>query len=189
MANCLFIPNYSLLSEEDRKIELWKDLPGWVGLYRVSTHGRVKSMGRLVKMKGVDKVVHPLYLKFATDKDGYYSIQLSVNGEQKNERVHRLVAYAFIPNPFNYPLINHIDNDVTNNHVWNLEWGTPLSNLQHSARQGRKIAPNRKLTISDAIEIRSMYEAGGVTMDKLASIYNVTRTTIGYIINNKTYAK
>jgi len=176
-----------IYTELDKKIELWKDIPGWIGLYRVSTHGRVKSMERMIIAGTRDKIVRPRYLKFGVDKDGYLSVTLAKEGVNKSYRVHRLVAMAFIPNPENLPLVNHIDNDVQNNCVWNLEWGTPLSNMQHSVKQGRKIAKNRKLTNAYVATIRGMYATGDVTMDELAKWFEVTRPTIGNIINNKTY--
>ena len=57
-----------------------------------------------------------------TDKDGYKSVTLCVNETMKCYRVHRLVATAFIPNPDNLPLINHKDENPSNNIVENLEW-------------------------------------------------------------------
>lgn len=54
--------------------------------------------------------------------NGYVITDLSRNGEVKTVHIHRLVAEAFIPNPYNLPEINHKDQDKTNNNVENLEW-------------------------------------------------------------------
>ncbi len=167
--------------------EIWKDIPGYYGLYRVSTYGRVKSMGRLVVSGDRVRCLRPIELRPGTDKDGYKSVQLSKEGLQLNYRVHRLVALSFIANPNNYPFINHIDSDPSNNCVWNLEWCTHLMNMRHMIEEGRKNVTNRKIPQSEIHNIISLYKAGGITMDKIAARYNVTRPVIGYIINNKTY--
>lgn len=54
----------------------------------------------------------------------YLMVGLSFDGNCKNHLVHRLVAQTWIPNPNNYPEVDHIDNDVTNNKVENLQWVT-----------------------------------------------------------------
>ena len=63
---------------------------------------------------------------------GYLHLCLCKNGKTYNQRVHRLVAQAFIPNPENKPHVNHIDGDKTNNCVENLEWVTASENMQHA---------------------------------------------------------
>ena len=99
--------------------EIWKDVVGWEGLYQVSSFGRVKSFRRK----------EPHLLSACVGKHGYRVVLLyNGNGQRKNERVHRLVAQAFIPNPNNYPYINHKDEDKTNNQVENLEWCTAKYN-------------------------------------------------------------
>lgn len=72
-------------------------------------------------------------LKPSLQRNGYLKVSLC-NDEIKHKGflVHRLVAQAFIQNPKNLPQVNHIDGDKTNNCVWNLEWCTPLENLNHS---------------------------------------------------------
>lgn len=71
-----------------------------------------------------------------TLQQGYQHITITVNKKQKNLRVHRLVAIAFIPNPENKPYVNHIDGDRKNNKVANLEWVTPQENIQHAHDNG-----------------------------------------------------
>jgi hypothetical protein len=68
----------------------------------------------------------------------YHRVTFSKNGKTKRFQVHRLVATHFIPNTENKPIVNHIDNDGTNNNVSNLEWCTHKENMKHSAEQGRQ---------------------------------------------------
>ena len=70
--------------------------------------------------------------KTTPSKNGYEYVNLKANGIVKNKRVHRIVAEAFIPNPNNYPDVNHIDGNKLNNCVWNLEWCSKKWNSQHA---------------------------------------------------------
>ena len=74
-----------------------------------------------------------LKIKPETTKNGYLRVSLS-NNKIKHKRVlvHRLVADAFIPNPSGLPQVNHINEDRKDNRVENLEWCTPLYNLNYS---------------------------------------------------------
>ena len=67
-------------------------------------------------------------------RNGYLRVSLN-NDSEKHKRmsVHRLVAEAYIPNPNGYPQVNHKDENKQNNNVSNLEWSTPLHNLNHSS--------------------------------------------------------
>lgn len=110
--------------------EVWKDIPLYKGIYEVSNMGKVRS-----------KVTNKLATTFKNDR-GYIIAKIYLNGRIKNERVHRLVAMTFIPNPNNYPQVNHLDYDRTNNRVENLEWCTGEQNIKHSLPHfhGRKVS-------------------------------------------------
>ena len=113
--------------------EIWKPITGFEGLYNVSNFGNVKSCNRTRKSKANSlAIVKERMLKLNTDKDGYKSVALCLNGKLYYRRVHRLVAEAFIPNPNHYTLINHIDENVSNNIVSNLEWCSPSYNRLYS---------------------------------------------------------
>lgn len=74
-----------------------------------------------------------LRIKPETSRNGYLRVSLS-NKTTKHKRflVHRLVAEAYIPNPYGLPQINHINEDRKDNRVENLEWCSPLYNLNYS---------------------------------------------------------
>lgn len=72
-------------------------------------------------------------LKPEVSNAGYYRVSLSKPGvSHKRLSVHRLVAEAFADNPNNYSQVNHINENKTDNRKENLEWCTPLQNLNHS---------------------------------------------------------
>lgn len=106
--------------------EIWKTITE-APKYKISNFGRIKSYC---------DPKHEIILKQASDKDGYKKVSLSI-GNQKRiyRRVHRLVAMAFLENPNNYQIVNHLDGDVTNNHVSNLEWCNNSQNQLHSWRE------------------------------------------------------
>lgn len=114
--------------------EIWKDVKGYEGFYQVSNLGRVRSLDRFVENNGAfgnpkfigikGKLLKPRTSKSKGLKTGYYRVALS----GKNCCVHKLVANAFIPNPFNKPQVDHIDCDVSNNRVENLKWVTQKEN-------------------------------------------------------------
>lgn len=101
--------------------EIWEDIEGYEGLYRISDKGNIFSVRRNI------------ILKQTSDKKGYLRIGLSNNGIVKHYQVHRLVAMTFIPNDDeNKNQVNHIDGDKTNNCVENLEWCDNSYNTWHS---------------------------------------------------------
>jgi hypothetical protein len=104
-------------------MEVWKDIPGYEGLYQVSNIGNVRSMN--YKGHGGIKNLTP-----KTNNCGRLWVDLWKNGSGKCFLIHRLVAMAFIPNPNDYPQINHIDEDPKNNRVENLEWCTARYNVR-----------------------------------------------------------
>ena len=105
--------------------EIWKAVPGYVGLYEVSSLGRVRSVGRLVNgREGQMLTVKERVLKPDVHQLGYRRVTLSKDGKAKRFAVHRLVALVFIPNPEGLPCISHEDDDPTNNSVGNLRWCT-----------------------------------------------------------------
>jgi hypothetical protein len=101
--------------------EIWKDCKGYEGKYQVSSMGRVWSIKRQSVLKG------------SADKDGYIRVQLTAkNGKTKTEKVHRLVAIAFLDNPDNLPQVNHKDENKQNNCITNLEWCDCSYNIIYS---------------------------------------------------------
>ena len=136
--------------------EIWKDIKGYEGKYQISNLGNVKNLKTSYILKGVDT-------------RGYLRVGFTKNKKVKLFRIHRLVAEAFIPNPYNKPEINHIDGNKHNNKITNLEWCTSQENTIHSYKNNlQKTYPvyqydlnnnfiNKFPTIKKAIEITKIY--------------------------------
>lgn len=115
--------------------EIWKDIPGYEGLYQVSNLGSVYSARRKKRLS-------------ASTKNTYIIVCLSKDGKQKPFYIHRLVAEAFIPNPENKPQVNHISCDTHDNRAENLEWVTRDENLKKywdSDKYKRILSEQRKV--------------------------------------------
>lgn len=118
--------------------ELWKSVVGYEGHYEVSNLGRVRSLNRVVPRSGPTNATSKqgsLRKAHITPK-GYARLQLAKDGDTQNYMVHRLVAEAFIPNPFQKPLVNHKNGVKTDNRVDNLEWATDSENQIHAYETG-----------------------------------------------------
>ena len=100
--------------------EIWRDVVGYEGLYKVSNLGNVFS-------NYVNRQLIP-----GTTKDGYKYVFLSKNKEKRMKTIHRLVATSFLSNPNNFPVVNHKDENPANNNVNNLEWCTHLYNCTYN---------------------------------------------------------
>lgn len=120
--------------------EIWKDVVGLEKWFEVSNKGRVRSKDRLVNSRwgnDIKKPVKGTELVARTHVNGYKSVHLHVSEIGYNRSsvlVHRLVAEAFVPNPNNYPCVNHKDEDKTNNCAENLEWCTVAMNNSYGTR-------------------------------------------------------
>lgn len=114
--------------------EIWKDIEGYEDKYQVSNFGSVRS---LKDSHGNSRV--KILKAFYTGRDrDYKSVKLTKNSKSTTFQVHRLVANAFIPNPNNYPCVNHKKEfEKWNNSVSNLEWCTYEYNCNYGTHNLR----------------------------------------------------
>lgn len=100
--------------------EIWRPVTGFEGRYEVSSKGRVRSLDRIVHVKGQsDRKKKGVLLKPGIKDNGY--LQVCFEG-YSNKYVHRLVAEAFLEKPDGTYEIDHINTDRTDNRVENLRW-------------------------------------------------------------------
>jgi hypothetical protein len=138
----------------------WKPVTGFEGVYLISNTGLVKSVERAVRntKKSIRIVKEQLMSAHPTGTVDYLYTRLNKNGKCKIAAVHRLVAEAFVPNPDNKPMVNHIDGNKLNNHFSNLEWVTCSENHKHAFNIGlRSIEKLAKVMIGTKYNSVSKY--------------------------------
>lgn len=174
--------------------EIWKDIPGWEGLYQASTHGRIRSIpGYVIGKDGKPHYkIGGIRSLHTTPTCKYYVIVLSRKRKFSNHLVHILVAKTFIPNPQNKKEVNHKDGNRFNNRVDNLEWCTARENYDHAIRTGLKNDSGENnsraaFTKDQVISMRERY-ANGERISDIAKDYGFcSEYTVRMAIVRKTY--
>jgi len=114
-------------------MEKWKKIEGYDG-YEVSNLGNVRRWHRWPNKEGI--VTFTKLKPNKLNKKNYYLIRMSKDGIQKAMLLHRIVAKTFLPNPNNYPIVMHLDDNGFNNKVENLKWGTTAENTKDAYDKG-----------------------------------------------------
>lgn len=168
----------------------WKSVEGYEDIYEVSRTGVIRRLDRYVTnkngvtsfLKGCSSISQSLSL-------GYPRVSLL----GRSEKVHRIVATAFLDNLNNYNQVNHIDGNKLNNNVNNLEWCTGKQNVAHAYKKGLRtptkgtIHGMSKLSEKDVIEIRQMASEGGLKNYEIADLFNINTSTITKIVKRRTW--
>lgn len=120
-------------------MENWKPVVGYEGLYEVSDCGNVRGLDRPVNTNirfNNSRIVKGKLIKSNLNNKGYYTVCLCKDGVVNKIPIHRIVATAFIPNPNNERVVNHISGIKTDNRVENLEWVSYRENHWHARTHG-----------------------------------------------------
>lgn len=192
--------NIHVLQTSQPSGETWKNVIGYETFYQVSNFGNVRSLDRIVnKPNGVSYMRKGKLCVQSKSNLGYMTIGFTVNNIKVNKYVHRLVAEAFITNINDYPQVNHIDCDKTNNRMYNLEWCTNSQNHIHAFKNGLnklhlyRVAysgeqnTNSLLKEKQVLEIRQKYIPYKYSAKKLSKEYNVSESCITHILNNTSW--
>ena len=177
----------------------WKDIAGYKGYYQVSNKGTVRSLNRVIKGRFYQGKLKRLIFN---KKTGYVQVSLSKEGVQKNFRVHRLVAEAFLPKVKGKNIVHHIDNCKTNNCSDNLRWSTVRENSRLAQEQGlykpihlqkfqRAIGSKHgraKLDERKVLIIKYVLKRKLATQAQLAKFYGVSQSRISEINKGKIWS-
>lgn len=176
--------NITLAAQMSGLTEYWADIKDYEGYYQVSNFGCVRSVDRvdIAGHRRTGKI-----LKFNCSGSAKYArYRLSKEGQKTNFDGHRLVAQAFISNPDNSPVVNHINGVKTDNRLTNLEWCTAQDNIKHACKMGLNNSnyqkgesnPQAKLSTFDVLEIKRLLIESKLSQREIASKFNISEGAI-----------
>jgi hypothetical protein len=173
--------------------EVWKDIPDYEGIYKISNLGNVKSIDYYItESSGKTRFRKGRLLTNKLPQGAnYYQIILFKQNKAKLWRIHRLVALAFVTNPNALPEVNHINHNKLDNRAENLEWCDKSYNNHASVNFHKKYGENlynAKLTEQDVIKIKQRL-VNKEPSSTLSKEFNVSKTTIDRIRQNKIWKR
>ncbi len=180
------------LNEIEKRLEAWRPIAGWEGLYEISSHGRIRALARTTPhwRGGIRRL--PARLMSTKNAARYVRITLKSNGREECISVHAAVLEAFVgPRPEGHHAC-HADGDSQNNMLSNLRWASPRDNNADKATHGTNPAgernPAAKITAAQAVEIRERYARGDASQSELGREYGLHQTHISTIVRGEAWA-
>jgi len=176
-------------------VEIWKTYPE-IYFIQGSNLGNIRTLDHYVKQGNSKRLCKGRLLPQHSNKNGYISVVVSVNGKLIHLLVHRVIASCFLQNPDGLEQVNHIDCDHTNNHVSNLEWCSREYNYNYRDKfgygancgLGRMPIIAINLTTLEVLRFTSQMEAArqlGVYQQNVNSVIKVRlNKTGGYWFTN-----
>lgn len=120
-------------------VEHWKVIPG-VENYEASTLGRIRNKKtQQIRMTHIN--------------NGYEKCRMRINGKSKDMKVHRLIAFTWIPNPDSKLQVDHVDENKLNNCIDNLEWVSPSENMKRRYANNKNSLKPKPLKVENDDEI------------------------------------
>lgn len=173
--------------------EIWKDIPGYEGMYECSNYGNIKSVDRNIENSLIGSFIKKGIHKSPSMRGNYLKVALSKNGVVKQISVHRIIAETFITNFNGKKCVNHKNGIKTDNRVENLEWNSYSENTNHSYKNGLQVSQKgsshgkSKTNENDVLEMRNMYRNDSLSVSAIAKMYNLSVPTVSEIVNNKSW--
>jgi DNA-binding XRE family transcriptional regulator len=171
--------------------EIWKEIKGYEGYYKISNFGNVKSLtrtykdsiGRVVTKKGRDQ---KKYIR-----RNYWAVWLYKENKSTPFSIHRLVALHFVTNYDNKNYVNHINGNKLDNNYSNLEWCTAKENTNHAIKNNLIIFyPGENSRFVKLNEEQVFYILkSNLTQQELADKFNVSRSNISAIKRGKSWTE
>lgn len=169
--------------------EIWKDIPGYEGVYQISNLGNCRVLSRTLNNKSYPG----RHIKEFQTIDGYYKFSLYKDRRQRQYLAHRLVAIAFIPNPLGKGQVNHLNGIKTDNRLVNLEWVTHSENAKHACKIGLtkthgEFNPRAIMTEKEVLKIRSIRASKDrPSLKTIAQTFGVSLSCISKIIYRESW--
>lgn len=169
-------PDYLIEEPIFLQNEVWFDIPGFEGLYKISNFHRVLSTFKIKKTGNFKSIIK----KPVKSPRGYLVFKFRKEGKDYGMKLHRAIAILFIPNPDNLPEVLHLNDIKDDNRIENLKWGTHKQNMELAAinklyadYNGER-NPQAKLTNQQVKDIR----ASSKTTNELSIIYKMSKHQI-----------
>lgn len=174
----LKLRGFLILIKMENIEEIWKDVIGYEGIYKISNTAIVIRKNRKKMAANIAGA-------------GYLQVSLTYLKKRANFYIHRLVAIHFIENENNLPQVNHKDGNKLNNHVSNLEWVTASENTYHAHKSGlAKISELNKRISTDRMSKKIMNKDDNRyfnSISELCKYYNTTRYYVNINLKHKKF--